>query len=265
MRLHPALRKAMTLMELVVVIGIMALLAAITIPKLIDVFERSRSGTQAYSIAEASRMIETHYGVYKKYPDGWDALTDSGGKMYSKLSPNLIGTTAVPQTFFTIHTLTDSQISSLSRVGIGHMFLHDATSLPSDSGTDRRHFGDGSGHDGTANIRTVLALDETVGSDGYRLLVDEFNMTPNNSTALLTNNVFIVVGFGPKCTAVQSVVQGAPLMEHLDPAKYYSRALAVFQVPVTSGASARFVGVFGPDGRTLKSSISDYQGGEVPH
>ena len=265
MRLHPVARKAMTLMELVVVIGIMALLAAITIPKLIDVFERSRSGTQAYSIAEASRMVETHYGIYKKYPDGWDALTDSGSKIYSKLSPNLIGTTATPGTFFTTHSLTDLQISSLSRVGMSHVFLHDATSVPSDSGTDRRHFGDGSGHDGTANIRTLVAVDKTAGTDGYNLLVNEFNLTPNNSTKLLDNNVFIVLGFGPKNTAVQSVVQGAPLMEHLDPTKYYSRALAVFQVPLTSGASARFVGIFGPDGRTLKTSISDYQSGEVPH
>lgn len=265
MRLHPVVRKAMTLMELVVVIGIMALLAAITIPKLIDVFERSRSGTQAYSIAEASRMIETHYGVYKKYPDGWDALTDSSGAIFTNLSPNL----KAPRTFFVTHSLTDDHIASLKRVGISHVFLHDtsATVNPSDSGTDRRHFGDGSGHapDFTADIRTVVAVSEAAGSDGFNLLVNEFNLMPNNSTKLLDNNVFIVFGFGPKNTAVQSVVQGAPLMEHLDSAKTYSRALAVFQVPNAGGASARFVGIFGPDGRTLKTSISDYQGGEVPH
>lgn len=263
------LRKGMTLMELIVVLSILALLAAIAIPKLVDVYERSRSGTQAYSLADVTRQVETFFGMNKKYPDGWDTLTVDGGAIYSKLAPELKS----PKTLLTTVTITPDQVTSLNSAGIQHVFLHDVSVAdPSGSGVDRRHLGTGTGHDGTANINTLVAIDKSTGSDGLNLLLNDFGLNPNKSitdTAMtrINNNTYVVLGLGPKCTLVQSQIQEAPLLEHSTSAANYSRALAVFEVPNTGTVKAKLVGVIGPDGRSKRVSIQDFnsQTGVVPH
>jgi len=260
-------RRGFSLAELLVVIGVIALLAAIIIPRLADVYERSRSGVQAYSLTDASRTIENFFGVNKKYPDGWDTLTVDGGTLYTKLSPGLGGT----RTFLTTGTLTPDQVTSLNLAGIGHVFLHDATtSAYSDSGTDRRHFGTGSGHDGTANINTVAVVNKAAGTDGLSLLINDFGLNPNKSASdttmpIITGNTFVAFGFGPRCNVVTNMSQSAPLFEAADPTKYYARGIAVFQVPNTGTTRAKFVGMIGPDGRTSRTSLGDYQSGQVAH
>lgn len=259
----------MTLMELLVVISILALLAMLAIPKLIDVYERSRSGVEAYSLTDTARMIEIFYGVNKKYPDGWDTLMDTSGAMYANLNPNL----KTPRTFFSTATLTPEQILSLNNSGMSHVFLHStaAGTVPSDSGNERHHMGTGTGHDGTTNVSTFVTLNTAAGTDGFDLLVNEFNVVTNTSagseasSTALTNFIYVVLGLGPRSTIVSNTIQSAPLFEAADPTKYYSRGLAVFQVPNTGGGKAKLVGILGPDGRSLKLSLSDYQTGVVPH
>lgn len=248
-------------MELLVVLSILALLAAISIPKLVDVFERSRSATQAYSTADVGRQLEIYFGLNHKYPDGWDSLTDASGAIYSKLAPEIES----PNTVLTTLTLTDDQVASINAAGIGHVFLHDATSQASISGTDRRHLGDGTGHDGTANIKTLVAIDKTTGSDGLSLLIDGFGLNPNRSSGdttlpRISKNEYVVFGMGPRSTIVQSQIHEAPLMEHTTSATNYSRALVVFEIPATAGdrTKAKLVGVFGPDGRSKSVSISHF-------
>lgn len=260
MRLPSAIRRGFTLMELIVVLSVLALLAALVVPKLIDIYERSRAATQAYSLTDSARMLEIFYALNHKYPDGLDSLMVDGGTPYTRLSANL----KAPRTFFTTVTLTPDQIASLSASGIGHVFLHDAASTDySNSGVDRRHFGTGSGHDGTANINVLVAVDKTAGTDGLDLLVKDFGLNPNRSATdttypRITANTYVVLGVGPKSTLVQGTVQSAPYLEHATSSSTYSRVLAVFEIPNTGIGRAKLVGVLGPDGRTVSEAISDF-------
>lgn len=269
MRTIPARRRGFTLMELLVVLSILALVAALAIPKMIDIYERSRSATQSYALADAMRMIEIFYGINHKYPDGWDALMVDGGAPYTRLSPNL----KTPRTFFTTATLTPEQISSLGSGGIGHVFLHDDTITDrSNSGVDRRHLGTGSGHDGTANINTFVVVDKSTGSDGLDMLVNDFGLNPNKSATdtaytRIMANTYVVFGAGPKSTMVQNTTNEAPILENANSATSYSRVLVVFEVPNTGSSRAKLVGVLGPDGRTKAESAADFNNvnGPQPH
>jgi prepilin-type N-terminal cleavage/methylation domain-containing protein len=256
-------KRGFTLMELLVVISILALLAAVAVPKIADIYERSRSSTQAYSLSDVNRQLEIFYGINKKYPDGWDTLMESGG-VYSKLP-------ATVTQYTTTATLTPDQITSLNAAGIGHAFLHDAASTDySNSGVDRRHFGTGTGHDGTANINELVAIDKSAGSKGLSLLVNDFGLNPNKSatdTSLtrINANTYVVFGLGNKSTIVQNQIQEAPILDHATSSTQYSRALVVYEVPNTGTTRAKLVGVLAPDGRSKSLSIKQYNGGETAH
>jgi len=264
-------RAAMTLLELLIVVSILGLLALVAIPKLIEVYEKSRSGVQSYSLADVSRMMENHYGAYGKYPDGLDSLLNESdlGSLYATSGTQRLHTNL--RSMATVHTLTAGQRSSLSLAGLGHVFAHDDTVTPySDSGTMRHHFGaDGStGHDGTSNVGKAVRLDAS-NSVALAILRD-FNLNSNQSATTdtafyTTNNVFLLFGVGPRNTMVGRTNQTAAIFESATPASNYSRAIAIFMVPAVDPTTtvpkpARFVGVIGPDGRSVKDSINDYNG-----
>lgn len=284
-----AARLGLTLLELVVVLGVLALLAALVVPKLADFTDRSRAATQAYSTADVSRQIEIFYGMNRKYPDGWDLLMQSAAptSMYGGLNSLLttsitttdsggVGTSSGP--ILTTAQLSSEQTTALGNIGIGHAFLHDTTSAPSSSGSDRRHFGTGSGHDGTANVNTFAVINKATGSRGLSILINDFGLNPNKSASDTTltrinANTYVAFGIGPKNTMVQTQMLEAPTMDNKDSATKYSRPIAVFEVanaPTLTGsplANAKLVGVIGPDGRTKQMSASDYANinGVQPH
>ena len=267
-------RRGLTLLELVVVIGILALLSALIIPKIADLIGRSRSSTQAYSTADVSRQLEIFIGLNPGYPDGWDALTGTSGALYSKLNPALTTTSSGLGSVLSTASLSDDQITSLNTAGIGHVFLHDALSAPSSSGTDRRHLlpASAGSHDGTANVNQVAVINSADGSRGLDLLVNSFGLNPNKAATDTTYtriraNTYVVFGLGPKSTIVQKQILEAPILENDLSSTTYSRALAVFEVPITGTSRAKLVGVFGPDGRSKGTALTDYrnQNGPQPH
>jgi hypothetical protein len=156
--------------------------------------------------------------------------------------------------------------------------LHDTTSPVSFSGTDRRHFGTGSGHDGTANVNTFAVVNTAADSRGLSILINDFGLNPNksaNDTTLtrINANTYVAFGISFKNTLVQTQVLEAPLMENKDSATKYSRPIAVFEVanaPSLAGsplANAKLVGIIGPDGRTKAMSTADWNNisGVQPH
>jgi prepilin-type N-terminal cleavage/methylation domain-containing protein len=264
--------RGLTLLELVVVIGVLALLAGLMIPKVADLVERSRSSAQAFSTADVGRQLEMFFGMNQKYPDGWDTLTNGSGGLYANLHANLTASTGTLGSILLTGTMTEDQITSLNAAGISHAFVHDSTSSVSFSGTDRRHFGTGTGHDGTTNINQFAVVNTAAGSRGLDMLVNSFGLNPNRSATdttypRISANTYVVLGLGPKATIVQTQIQEAPLMENEFSQTKYSRALAVFEVPNAGTAKAKLVGVFGPDGRTKTVAAADYKNinGVQPH
>jgi prepilin-type N-terminal cleavage/methylation domain-containing protein len=249
-------RRALTLVELLVVVAILALLAGLILAKMGGILERSQSAVQAANIHDSSRFIETYYALHKTYPDGWDLLVEGtaagASTMYSKLSPQVAAMLQVTQ-------LSSDQINSLRAIGINHANIHNAAHpFPSDSaGTDVGVGVHLIGHGGAAEHDQVVTLNKT-NPAADQLLRADFNLPSYGATSYVATHTFVVFGFGPKNWAVSEVVQAAPMLESLDAGRYYARALAVFAVPNTGTEKAAFVGVFGPDGRSLRTSQADY-------
>jgi general secretion pathway protein G len=259
----------MTLMELLIVVAILGLLAMVAVPKLFDAYERSRSGVQTYSVAEASRAVETYYGTYRKYPEGLDTLLQesSTSSLYGKLNPTLAGMLTTAD----LSGGATPMYTALTNLGMSHIFTHDDTGvLPSDSGQKRHHIGTGNGHDGTSNLSTFAALD-TSNPTVQNILLQDFNVNPNRDSstdsAVLTANTFVVFGLGPRNTMVGTLHQSAPIYESAKPDSFYARAILIFMVPntMTSVTKARFIGAIAPDGRSIQDSLSDYNKGATPH
>jgi prepilin-type N-terminal cleavage/methylation domain-containing protein len=274
-------RDGFTLVELLVVLGILALLSSLVIVKLGDLSARTRSATQAYSLADTSRQVEIYYGLNNEYPCGWDSLQSADGTIaaYSPMKPMLSPSLAGPgRTILNTSTtvLTADQIKSLNAAGIYMLMLHDVTLSgmtpavpPSDSGTTMNMIAPG-----MMGIDNVLTLNVTltegppvVYSEGLSLLLRDFGLNPMRTDpttvaalpSRIANSLYVVVGLGRKCMLVSHTIVEAPFFDQADSDKYYSRALGIFEVPLTGGAPAKFIGLIGPDGRTKDMSASDYR------
>lgn len=281
-----------TLIELLVVLGILILLSSLMLVKLDDVYDRSRSSTQAYSLADVGRQIEIFYGLNHKYPEGWDSLMNISASPATAPSPytrytKLGAECYAPSTLFNVDPtpLTDDMLSSLSKAGISHMFMHSSASgvVASDSATERHHFGHaGAGHDGTYNVDYAVTLNSLyespgVRSEGLKVLLNDFALNPNVDDATIVddatrparikNNIYIVLGFGKKATLNGNQVLEPPYLEQDGGTGKYSRALAVFEVPSVAGVTtrAKLVGIIGPDGRTRAMAQGDFLSGVSPH
>src|SRR3954469_1612874 len=69
-------RPGLTLMELAVVLVILVGLAAIVVPLLPNMIERTNSATGAANCKEINNQIATFEQFHRSYPDYYDALTD---------------------------------------------------------------------------------------------------------------------------------------------------------------------------------------------
>jgi prepilin-type N-terminal cleavage/methylation domain-containing protein len=268
-------RSGFTLIELLIVLSILVFLAALIVPKMTDVLDRTRSGTQAYSIADIDRHLNNYYALNHKYPEGWDLLLKADGTgsepttLYSKLATVLSGANGIISGPI---ALTDDQLASLKAAGVSHMFANDEANTDVNfSGTERHHLGTGSGHDGSANAQHALAINTASGSKGLTMLRDSFGLAANIDAGAeatrITNHTYVVFGLGFKNSMVQASIQDAPILENSVALTSYSRALCVFEIPNSGQEKALLVGVFGPDGRTKRESISDYNNsnGQQPH
>ena len=86
--------KGFTLIELVIVVGILVVLAGMMLPSL-DIFKlRANKGVAATDMADGSRAIQQYYAQFSAYPDRWDSLMDSSQTSLLTATMNGDGTLA---------------------------------------------------------------------------------------------------------------------------------------------------------------------------
>jgi prepilin-type N-terminal cleavage/methylation domain-containing protein len=259
-KLNPSRRLGLTLLELVVVVLILAVLAALVVPRLSGVVTQSNSAANAAVIDEVNRSVQLFETRFGKQPQGWDSLMNTNGTLYSKLHPNVTQTADQTKPSLQIATLTDMQAASLNAAGI--FGFHDAVETrtdggPSDNSTQWHSIASG------AKVVTLVKVPVTTGH-GSTFIDKAFSIDQYKSN---WNNEYVVVGLGGPTSLKGATMSEIPLVQSANPAKYYSRVMCVYMVPGTlstaTSFTAQFVGSFMPDGTSLRSNVDAYNGANV--
>lgn len=109
--------RGFTLLELVVVVGVIMILAAILTPTLFDIFTSARGATLVANLKEVDTTVMGWFNTNRgKYPTGWDSLVTSSSGWYSYL-PALTAGTPCGNAIKT-GTLTAEQVQRLKNAGI---------------------------------------------------------------------------------------------------------------------------------------------------
>lgn len=242
------IRKALTLLELVVVLVILVALAGVLVPMMPGVLGKAHTSSGATNIMELTKWIETYHAVNLKYPDQFDSLCAAAG-LYSKLPGYATaGTAAGGQ--ITYAALTAEESSALYNVGITSL-------LGMNNSTTNATF---EPYATAADIAITTTSTPSVAIADTTRIEALFN--PSNTTVASTAK-YVIVGIGAKCTALgaKGVMLESPVHfgdeAGANPTDTYQRFAAVFDV---SGTTARFVGVVAIHGGQLDSAAAPLKG-----
>jgi len=241
-------RRGMTLLELVVVVSILAVLAAMLVPQLANMWRPAQTATEADTQGQLTNYLSLFEARTQAYPDRFDSLlTTDGSAAYSRLSPDLLASTGKQK--LTLTTLTNDATSgyylkSLQKGGIYNVMWHDETeTTPSNSGTIEHALAVGS---------SVATINASTTADGQN------RITAFYPDGLPTGTRLFVFGVGPACTAVGVTMNAAPVSPHPESYTYYRRYLAVFAA-YADGSRARLKGILDRHGDTLDDTLRKYQ------
>lgn len=245
-------RRGLTLLELVVVLGILVILASLVVPNVGGLIFQSRSAGNAALIGDVNRAVNSYVARFAAQPDRWDSLLNTSGTLFNKLHPQLLtSNTALP--VLQVTPLDTNQANSLINAGI--TVLHDAdesrTVPPSDNATGDRAIAN------TANVVTLVK--STVTAPYNSTFLDQaFGLNASKTDKWV--NEFVVVGLSSQSAMRGSTMTDIPLVQSATPFNYYARVLCVYMIPPKGGSSfrARYVGCFLPDGTSLPQSMVDY-------
>lgn len=132
----PKTRTGFTLIELMIVVAIIGILAAIAIPKFADLIRKSQEGATKGSLSTLRTAIRIYYGDNEGlYPtDNLACLTD-GGKYLS----------AIPEVYVPAHHAKNNTVQTNDNWGMGSMNMMDNgvwLYWNWSTGLDPRHQGD---------------------------------------------------------------------------------------------------------------------------
>lgn len=247
--------KALTLIELILVLAILVILAGLLLPKLDTFSVKANKGVAASNMTDISRFVQQYRIQNVNYPDGWDSLidTDSGGLWTAAtstgngLDPQLVGG-PVPgsPTKLATSTIADvNELRSLARVGITRMYDLDAT-------TATEPAGDAFIASRTLAVGDTYATVNAMDGDGQAIIA---HMYPQTGT-VPTDKKLIVLGLGPRNDMLGTLLQEVPFYSNTPP-NFYNRFLAVFALD-TGGGRAELRGIFGADADRIDEEITEY-------
>lgn len=250
--------RGFTLIELVIVVGILALLAGLVLPNLSDFKLRANKAVSATDMADLSRSIQQFYGQYNAFPDRWDSLVDGTGNLWTAtlsngvLSPGLDSelpgapVPGSPHKLITETIANDGEMRSISRMGIRTVLdvgTGSVTDLPTDWFSVPRTLATG------GTVATINPAD----GDGQMIIGHIYP----GQTSVPTGKHLVVFGVGPMNTMVGTSLQEIPLYPNRDPSVEYCRFLAVFEAS-EDGSPANLKLCLGADGDTIGSETAEY-------
>jgi len=228
-------RRAFTLVELIVVLMILVGLAAVLIPAVTDMVDRTNRSTSASNIGEIAGAIQRYDAQYMSYPDNFDSLmTDLTGTDLDTLTTAL--TTATADVTLDANTLATLQTAGIVNVGIHAV------------------------GDGTFVLPTTTALTDTTVLKGPTAATQVTLGLETTGTA----GKYVVLGVGSLCDMNGKTMLDAPVHfprnSSTNPETSYSRFLAVFQITDGTNAldRAKLVGDIAPDAEGLGGELNGY-------
>lgn len=258
-RRFSAVRRGLTLIELVVVVAILGVLAAMLLPKFEGLQSSANHAAAASSAADAARVIGTYKSSKMVYPDGWDSLMSGTalwtpgnvGQQTKGLHLQLSDPTTGKLTNLST-ALTSTQVTALASAGITKVYNLTTTltsSRPGDMFTTPE----------TISTTTKLAI-VNPGTSGGKKIIDHIyrqNLQPGMTSGTInpdTSGVgdgvsqLIVFGIGPQSALVPNSMLEAPTYGNVNAQFIYNRLLAVFEL---TASKVTFKGVLGCDGDLL--------------
>lgn len=258
---------AFTLLELVVVVGILVVLAGLVLPNL-DVFKRKASqGVSATNQADISRAVQQFSAEFNKLPDQWDSLMTPAGELWAPgapgsnlppdagLDPQLTGgpptgsPTRLVKTTLT-ENATTHHVYSLARMGISTLMDVNTASMviPGNRFTVQRALADGA---------AVATINEST-AEGKALVLRLYPDQADPANPVIPSpKKLVVFGLGPSSTIIGKTLQETPVYPNNDGKQYYNRYLAVFEL-CGGGCQARLMTVLGAGGQRLDKEIQDF-------
>ncbi|MBL8825576.1 MAG: prepilin-type N-terminal cleavage/methylation domain-containing protein [Planctomycetaceae bacterium] len=255
-------RAGLTLLELVVVLGILVILASLVVPNVGGLIFQSRHAGNAAMVGDVNRAVNAYVARFCKHPDRWDSLLDnSTSTLFNKLDSDLsIANVMLPG--LVVNPLSTAQAASLQAAGITTLLDADnARSVtgaanfvyPSDNASANRAVVSGT------QMAFLTKPATAVPPYGTTFMDVAFGLNPQKTEKWA--NEFIVVGLGTQNAMRGSTMADIPVVQSATPLNFYARVLCVYMVPgstATTSFPARYVGCFLPDGTSLPTSLMDY-------
>jgi prepilin-type N-terminal cleavage/methylation domain-containing protein len=235
-RRPPSRRRGFTLLELVVVIGVIMLLAAILTPTLFDILNSARNTTLLATLKEVDSTVESWYHTNRgKYPTGWDSLVTATGSFYSRL-PALTAGQPCGNAIKTA-TLTGEQVTRLKNAGITTVcdMIYNGTQTDGSNATLRASNG--------ASPRTLAA-------GGTAAFVNVGSVGGAKMSFETTHDYIILgVGAGTDLVGPTGMIKDQPVIIHsqgcTSPAAAYCAPCVIFDLGVAGDIkypAARYIG-----------------------
>jgi prepilin-type N-terminal cleavage/methylation domain-containing protein len=279
---RPALRRGLTLIELVVVMAIIAILAVMVIPRLDFLRTQAEHSSSAGTQADLGAMIQTFKASSNKYPS-FDSLISSSGSLYSKLQTQT-ALAAFDATTIPGASTGERWYGSLADGGFKSAFTHnDAATDASNSAVNAvdivNQAADGSlvlatikttgGPSGATAIRQAIypggaTFVAATDPDGIPGNGDETAATTVQTAAgtIPTTSKLVVFGVGPKSNLISNVVATAPssAMGSDESTTTYCRYFVIFEI-FSNGDPAKFKMVTDHRLRQISARVDLYKRG----
>ncbi len=261
-------RKALTLMELIVVLMVLVALAGIIVPMLPSMLTRAHVATHTTNVTEIAKLILSYQATHPGFPDQWDSMTD-GSTMINYMAGGVLNPVASSGAMaggvFTQSNPTQQELTALNAAGISR--VHPQAATPQAAvwqGT----------FDPTFNNYSAAPTAPMSISTGTALVYIDPASNPTALTFLQQNypswsptGRYVALGIGPRCTMIATSALQAPVhfsdTPDASPAASYARFIAIFKVgdPSAPGGvnMAQLVGVAAIHSNGPNSLDSEFQ------